>query len=114
MFPKAKFDVALQPPDADQNCGAKHFCFSEDIRPVPGTPSFRTSEKGRAEVTFAVPATYEIFNINFKDPTKIGEFPVPFVNGQVVQVGAGILRIRHHRYEAASADASGVVAVPSS
>jgi len=61
------------------------FCIPAAGKRVAGTPRFRTSGKGRAKLTFLMPAAYEVLNLkNFKTER------VSFTNGEPLLVSATV------------------------
>jgi hypothetical protein len=61
------------------------FCIPAAGKRVAGTPRFRTSGKGRARLTFLMPAAYDVLNLkNFKTEH------VSFTNGEPLLVSATV------------------------
>jgi hypothetical protein len=59
------------------------FCLPARAKRVAGTPRFRTSGKGRARLTFVMPAAYDVLNLK---SLKTEHFA--FTNGEPVLVNA--------------------------
>ncbi len=108
MPPKIRFDITIAPAMGAAGCDLEENPCEANVGSAPGTPAFRTSGKGRAQVTFVVPATYNV--VSLKQP--FGSQPASFVNGQSVGVGAVAFRTRHHNTTIALASASAVIEVP--
>jgi hypothetical protein len=108
--PKVKFDVGLAPTLGTGGCDRDVHICSSDIRPAPGTPPFRSSGKGRAQVSFVVPSTYDIFTL--KRPISHPDQTATFVNGQGVRVATLAIRWRHHKLTLATGTTSAVIEVP--
>jgi hypothetical protein len=70
MPPRARFKVLIEPPPTTPQCAQFYFCNSVRVRPVPGTPAYRTSAKGSALVSFIMPAGYVIQSNPFKPSTR--------------------------------------------
>jgi hypothetical protein len=85
-FPRGiKFQLAVEPSPFVAACQSfTQECVPQPVYPIAGTPPFRTKAKGRATVSFVVPAAFEIFD--YVDPTK--SHAVSFINGQAVHVHA--------------------------
>jgi hypothetical protein len=62
-------------------------CLQEPLQPVPGTRNLKRSKKGRATLTFVMPAAYEYIDIN--DPVR--SHPIALVDGQTVGVDVSIV-----------------------
>lgn len=77
---------------------------------MPGTRALKRNKKGRASLTFVMPAAYEF--IDFNDPTQ--SHPIYLVNGQTVSVDIVIVFKPQPRTTEASSLAftSAVVQVP--
>jgi hypothetical protein len=75
----------ISPPPTASTCfdfDVDGYCFPQPLFRVAGTPTFKSSRKGRARLTFVTPPAYEF--INFTDP--IQSHPIYLVNGQTVHV----------------------------
>jgi hypothetical protein len=81
--PRTRFKVAIEPPPTTPQCGQYYFCNSVRVFPVPGTPPYRSSGKGRATVSFVMPSQYVIQSDPFGPSTKQ---PVTFMNGQALHI----------------------------
>ncbi len=81
--PRAKLKVAIEPPPTTLQCGQYYFCRTVRVFPVPGTPAYRSSGKGRASLSFVMPSHYVIQSDPFRPSTKQS---VPFANGQSVHI----------------------------
>jgi len=57
-------------------------CLQQPLNPVPGTPKLKRNKKGRASLTFVMPAAYEYIDLH--DPTQ--SHPIYLVDGQTVQL----------------------------
>jgi hypothetical protein len=81
--PRLKFQVYIEPSPFVAECqNFDEECEPQPVYPIAATAPFRTRRKGRATVSFVMPAAYEIFN--FTDPTQ--SHPVKFVNAQAVHI----------------------------
>jgi len=57
-------------------------CLPQPLYPVPGTRRLKANKKGRASLTFVMPAAYEY--IDFNDPTQ--SHPIYLIDKQTVGV----------------------------
>lgn len=72
---RMKFQIMVGPPPAAGNCNTAYACEPTQVRRLPGTPRFRTSGQGRAEVAFPAPHGYLRFNtLNPKSPPDFVTF----------------------------------------
>ena len=98
----------------DQRCQAIKvgFCEPATAQRAPGTPRFRTSRRGRARLTFVMPAGYEFLHL--KPPFKSEH--VSFTNGEPVlidaQVDTAVRRPGESRHLIGIAQGGAVVEVP--
>ena len=91
--PRTKFKVAIEPPPTTPQCGRYYFCSSMRVFPVPGTPPYRSSGKGRATLSFVMPSRYVIQSDPFRPSTKQS---VAFADGQAVHIDVlGVKRTRN-------------------
>jgi hypothetical protein len=81
--PRAKLKVAIEPPPTTPQCGQYYFCRSVRVSPVPGTPPYRSSAKGRATLSFIMPSHYTIQSDPFRPSTRQS---VAFADGQAVHI----------------------------
>ncbi len=85
------------------------FCLPEPLFRVPGTPKLKANRKGRAKLTFVMPAAVQFDD--FKDPLQ--SHPVPFVNGESVQVDVeGTRKVRNGTVTGPVAVTHAIVEVP--
>jgi hypothetical protein len=83
--PRANLKAAIEPPATTPRCGEHFFCDLAFVTPAPETPLFRTSGKGRAQLSFIMPATFTL-----EDPYRPGETrQAHFVTGQTVHIDVG-------------------------
>jgi hypothetical protein len=83
--PRANLKVAIEPPPTTPRCGEHFFCDLAFVSPAPGAPCFRSSGKGRAQLSFVMPATFTL-----EDPYRPGETrEAHFVTGQSVHIDVG-------------------------
>jgi hypothetical protein len=83
--PRANLKVAIEPPATTPQCGEHFFCDLAFVSPAPGTPLFRSSGRGRAMLSFIMPATFTL-----EDPYKPGvKREAHFVTGQAVHIDVG-------------------------
>jgi hypothetical protein len=95
MPARTRFKMAIEPPPTTPQCGEFYFCDVAPVSPVPGSPPFRTSGRGRALVTFVMPSTYNIATDAFDPRTRR---PVSFANGQAVHIDVnGVKRLHRLR-----------------
>jgi hypothetical protein len=80
---RTKLRVFVEPPPTTPQCGELYFCDSVRTFAPPGTPRYRSSGKGRALISFVMPASYFIESNPFK-PTDRRE--VTFAEGQSVHI----------------------------
>ncbi len=88
--PHERLRASITPPITAQNCFAEppiefgffSACLPQPLHPVAGTPALKRNKKGRASMTFVMPAAYEY--IDFNDPTQ--SHPVYLVDNQTVAV----------------------------
>ena len=108
--PKVKFLILFAPTLGTGGCDRDvHICGSE-IQRAPGSPPFRSSGKGRAQVSFVVPSTYDIFTL--KRPILDPNRTVSYVNGQSLEIGALAIRWRHQKLTLATGHTSAAIEVP--
>lgn len=81
--PRAPLKVFIEPPPVTTECGELYFCDPAPTSPAPGTPPYRASGKGRALLSFVMPATYFVETDFFK-PNQ--GFMQHFANGQAVHI----------------------------
>jgi hypothetical protein len=83
----AKRKVRMSVTANDQRCRdfKNVFCAAQPAKRAAGTPKFRTNRKGRAVLTFVMPASYEILKIKNLKSQRL-----PFTNGQQVLVDATV------------------------
>jgi hypothetical protein len=73
----------IEPPPTTPECGQLYFCDPVRTSPAPGYPSYRTSGKGRALLTFVMPSSYFVET----DPFLPSERRlVTFADGQAVHI----------------------------
>jgi hypothetical protein len=88
------------------------FCTPEPAKRTAGTPRFRTSGKGRAVLTFVMPASYDFLHL--KPPFKSDR--VQFTNGEPLLVDATVdTAVRRHgesRHLIGIAEGKAVAEVP--
>jgi hypothetical protein len=109
MPPKGKLLVELTSPLDSPDCiNSSGVCVPTTLQPAPGAPKFNTTRKGRALLTFVMPSALEF--LNFKDPTQ--SHPVPFVNGQRVQLLAFSFKRNNHGASPTVASGTTLVEVP--
>jgi hypothetical protein len=110
--PKLKVRVTVTA--NDQRCEAIKigFCEPATATRAPGTPRFRTSRRGRAVLTFVMPAGYDFFHL--KPPFKTEH--VSFTNGQPLlidaQVDTAVTRHGESRHLIGIAQGGAVAEVP--
>jgi hypothetical protein len=81
--PRLKFQLYIEPSTQVVECQNFNLeCEPQPVYPIAGTAAFRTNRKGRAVVSFVMPAAYEIFD--YVDPTQ--SHPVKWINGQAVHI----------------------------
>jgi hypothetical protein len=78
---RMKFQLLIGPPPGAGNCNAAYACEPAGVRPLPGTHGFKTSGKGRAEITFIAPEGF--LRYNNLNPKARPEF-VPFKHGDPI------------------------------
>ena len=61
--PKRKVRMSIFANDTRCQNFKNAFCIPASPKRVAGTPRFRTSAKGRARLTFVMPATYDVLNL---------------------------------------------------
>ena len=83
MAPKARVKVFVEAPPTTLQCGELYFCDPAPTSPAPGAPPYRASHKGKAELTFITPSTYDVETDPF-DPKM--RSPVAFANQQRVHI----------------------------
>jgi hypothetical protein len=81
--PQTKLKVAIEPPPTTPQCGQYYFCSSVRVFPVPGTPAYRSSGRGRATISFVMPRRYTIQSDPFRPSTRES---VAFADGQAVHI----------------------------
>ena len=83
LAPRARVKVFVEPPPTTPECGELYFCDAAHTEPAPGTPPYRSSGKGEAQLTFVMPSSYFVET----DPFHPSEGHVSnFVNGQSVHL----------------------------
>jgi hypothetical protein len=90
-----KLKVRITVTANDQRCQSQKvgFCTPAAAKRAAGTPRFRTSGKGRAALTFVMPASYEFLHL--KPPFKSDR--VEFTNGEPLLVEATVdTAVRRH------------------
>ncbi|MGH2955603.1 MAG: hypothetical protein ACRDL6_01220 [Solirubrobacterales bacterium] len=88
---RMKFQILIGPPPGAGNCNAAYACEPAQVRRLPGTRRFRTSGKGRAEVSFLAPDGF--IRHSSINPRTQPEF-VPFKHGDpfFLVLGGGKIR----------------------
>ncbi len=103
----------ISPPPTATTCfdfEVDGYCFPQPLFRVAGTPTFKSSRKGRARLRFVTPPAYEF--INFSDP--IQSHPIYLVNGQTVHVEVETTlkrRLRNGTYSVTGPVASAIAVV---
>jgi hypothetical protein len=113
-FPHMRLKASIAPPSAADFCYAEppidlgffFPCFPEPLYPVPGTKSLKRNKKGRASLTFVMPAAYEFIDLN--DPVR--SHPIYLVDGQSVFVQITVIYRPHPR--SVSGESLASVSVP--
>ena len=83
--PKLKVRMSVSANDARCQNFKTAFCIPTSAKRAAGTHRFRTSAKGRATLTFVMPAAYEVLNLkNFKTEHA------SFTNGEPLLVDATV------------------------
>jgi hypothetical protein len=83
--PRANLKVAIEPPATTPQCGEHFFCDLAFVTPAPGTSLFRSSGRGRAMLSFIMPATFTLV-----DPYRPGiAREAHFVTGQSIHIDVG-------------------------
>jgi hypothetical protein len=91
--PKLKVRLSVSANDTRCQNFKVGFCVPTPARRASGTPRFRTSGKGRAVLTFVMPAGYEFLRL--KAPFKTEH--VSFTNGEPLLVDATVdTSVRRH------------------
>ena len=107
---KVRMSVAANDPRCRSQKTA--FCIPESASRAAGTPRFRTSRKGRAMLTFVMPAGYDLLHLEGSFKTE----HVAFTNGEPLLVQAeGDTAVRRHgesRHLIAIAQSGAVAEVP--
>jgi hypothetical protein len=94
---RTKLRVFVEPPPTTPQCGELYFCDSVRVFAVPGTAGYRSSGRGRATLSFVMPASYFIESDPF---THKGRREVSFAEGQSVHLDVeGTLRRKGKRLE---------------
>jgi hypothetical protein len=84
-------------------------CLPQPLYPVPGTPRLKRNKKGRAALTFIMPAAYEF--IDRHDPTQ--SHPIYLIDNQSIGVEVDVTwRIRRGSFITVFAETSAIVQVP--
>jgi hypothetical protein len=90
--PRVKLKVAIEPPPTTPQCGQYYLCRQVRVFPVPGTPPYRSSGKGRATLSFIMPSHYTIQSDPFRPSTRQS---VAFADGQAVHINVrGVKKTR--------------------
>jgi hypothetical protein len=89
---RAPLKVFIEPPPVTPECGELYFCDPAPTSPVPGSPPYKASRKGRALLTFVMPSTYFV-ETDFFHPSR--GYVQHFANGQAVHIDVeGIRRTK--------------------
>jgi hypothetical protein len=107
--PKSSLGIQIRPAGECFSPEQNGLCLPEPAYPVPGTPKFKTTGKGRARLTFVMPSG-NLF-LDFSDPLQ--SHPISFANGQVVRVEALGIEFTG-RLQFSKASTSAAVEVPPS
>jgi hypothetical protein len=90
--PKRKVRMSIFANDTRCQNFKNAFCIPASPKRVAGTPRFRTSAKGRARLTFVMPATYDVLNLK-----SLKTEHVSFTNGEPLLVSATVdTSVRRH------------------
>jgi hypothetical protein len=90
--PKLKVRVAIYANDKRCQNFKTAFCIAASPKRAAGTPRFRTSGKGRATLTFVMPAAYDVLNLK-----SLKTEHVSFTNGEPLLVSATVdTAVRRH------------------
>jgi hypothetical protein len=99
MPPRTPVRVVVEAPPFTIQCGELYFCDPAPTAPAPGTPPYRTSGKGRALLTFVMPANYYLETDPFRPSERQ---PVYWMNGQAVHIDVDGFRdrkgVRHESF----------------
>ncbi len=91
--PKLKVRMSVAANDTRCQKFKVGFCTPEPAKRVAGTPRFRTSGKGRAVLTFLMPAGYDFLHL--KPPFRSER--VAFTNGEALLIDATVdTAVRRH------------------
>jgi hypothetical protein len=90
--PKLKVRMGVSANDSQCQKAKNVFCSPAVAKRAAGTPRFRTSAKGRARLTFVMPAGYDVLDIK-----NLKTHRVSFTNGQPLLVDATVdtAAVRH-------------------
>ena len=112
--PKLKVRMSVSANDTRCQTQKVGYCTPEPAKRAAGTPRFRTNGKGRATLTFVMPASYEFLHL--KPPFKSNR--VQFTSGEPLLVDATVdTAVRVHgesRHLIGIAEGKAVAEVPTS
>jgi len=111
MAPRARIKVFVEAPPTTLQCGEFYFCDPAPTEPAPGTPPYRASGSGKAQLTFVMPSTYYIETDPF-DP-RVRQ-PVTFAHGQAVHIDVQGASTRKHVRRESFGFARAIVQIPAS